>query len=124
MTLVERFRQWLRGLLGIGVTTPKIQGLMSEAVQTIADVESHSLQMHEIFLKDGIKQIKVGEHYVPGHSFWVDEYLGPNGAGYVLHYEKEQDGKKLHRSIGVGPERSGDTGWVEVVPMPAMPRRP
>ena len=120
MRLSERFRQWLRRLLGI--TSPvAIQGLMSEA--PVSEVDSHALGMHEIFLKDGIRQIKVGEHNVPGYTFWVDEYLGPKGRGYVLNYEKEQAGKKLRRSIGVGPERSGDTGWLEVPEPTMMPGR-
>jgi len=34
----------------------------------------------------------------------VDEYLGPAGAGYVVHVEFDQDGKRCRLSQNVGPE--------------------
>lgn len=120
MTSVERFRQWLRRLLGVK-SPAAIQGLVSEipqqTSQEIADIDLHAQEIHQQFFDNGIKQIKRGE--IPG--FWCDEYVSVDGPGYVLNYEKEQDGKKLRRSIEVGPKTSGDTGWVEVPELPVIP---
>lgn len=44
----------------------------------------------------------------------VDEYLGPQGAGYVAHVEFTQDGKRCRLSQNIGPETWRNWGPGEV----------
>jgi hypothetical protein len=41
----------------------------------------------------------------------LDQYIGPNGAGYVLTQQTIVAGDKWEQSINVGPDAIFDVGW-------------
>lgn len=52
-----------------------------------------------------------------GTLYRIDEYVGPNGVGYILTFYAFVNGKVYYKQYHTGPEtdRQIDTEWVEEV---------
>lgn len=58
----------------------------------------------EYFQRSGkYKQIKTDES--KSADFYVHEYEGPLGKGFIVFEEKDQDGKRMIKSTDYGPEQ-------------------
>lgn len=48
-------------------------------------------------------------------AYWIDNYGGPQGIGWVANYEMLRGGKTFRKHINFGPEKWRERDWYEVV---------
>lgn len=71
---------------------------------TIYEINTIKIAQEAYFKIGKYEQILESE----GKGFWVDEYVGPQGEGYIIGEKKTELGKTYIYSLHFGPEKYRD----------------